>query len=187
MTDPYVNCPVFENQNYLIRLIMPSDDRDLFLVYSDEKAVPFFNSDNCSSEFHYTQLEHMQGAIEFWLQEYRRRRFVRWTIIDKRIPQAVGTIELFNRHAGDYFDNCGLLRLDLRSDYEHEEEILEILSMIIQPAFALFDCGMIATKIPAFAGERKKAAERAGFSYSEEKLIGGDDRKVYQDYYVMLK
>ena len=179
---------MFENENYLLRFVEASDAPDLFLVYSDEKAVPFFNSDNCNGDdFHYTLLEHMQGAIDAWHSEYDRKGFVRWTIIDKKICQAIGTIELFNRQAEDYFNNCGILRLDLRSDYEQEGNIFAILSLITQPAFELFDCSMIATKVPSFASERKSAIEQLGFTASEEKLIGGHDGKIYTDYYVLMK
>ena len=45
MVNPYEKCPVYENENYLLRLVETSDAPDLLLVYSDEKAVPFFNSD----------------------------------------------------------------------------------------------------------------------------------------------
>ena len=38
-------------------------------------------------------------------------------LLMKNTNCAMGTIELFNRKAKDYFNNCGLLRLDLRSDY----------------------------------------------------------------------
>ncbi len=188
MVNPYEKCPVYENENYLVRFIETSDAPDLFLVYSDEKAVPFFNSDNCNGDdFHYTLLEHMQGAIDAWHLEYKRKGFVRWSIIDKSIHHAVGTIELFNRQADDYFNNCGLLRLDLRSDYEHKENIFEILSLITLPAFELFDCQMIATKVPDFAYERKMAVEQLGFTESKEKLIGGHDQKIYTNYYILKK
>lgn len=184
--NPYEKCPVYENENYLLRLIEASDAADLLLVYSDEKAVPFFNSDNCNGDdFHYATLERMQSAVEFWLQAHTKGWFVRWVIIDKKIGHAIGTIELFNRQAKDYFNNCGLLRLDLRSDYERTESIFEILSLIVPPAFELFDCQMVATKIPSFASERKTAVEKLGFALSEEALVGGDDGKVYKDYYVL--
>lgn len=184
--NPYENCPVFENENYLLRLVESSDAPDLLEVYSDEKAVPFFNSDNCNGDdFHYTTLERMRNAIEFWLWEYREGRYVRWSVLDKNIHKAIGTIELFNRSADDYFNNCGLLRLDLKSDYEHAGNIHEIMSLVIPPAFTLFDCPMIATKIPPFATERKAAMEQVGFAASEEKLIGGHDGKAYTEYYVL--
>ena len=60
MMNPYEKCPVFENENYLIRLIDDLDAPDLLLVYSDEKAVAFFNSDNCGGDdFHMTRLEYV--------------------------------------------------------------------------------------------------------------------------------
>lgn len=194
MVSPYEKCPILENEKYQLRLVEISDAPDLLLVYSDEKAVPFFNSDNCNGDdFHYTTLERMQSAIDFWLWAYRDKGFVRWAIVDKNTRQAVGTIELFNRRAidgqkpSDYFNECGLLRLDLRSDYEYADRIQEILSLIVPPAFELFACRMIATKIPPFADQRKAAAEQLGFALSEEKLIGGDDNRVYSDYFVLLK
>ena len=146
MVNPYEKCPIYENENYLLRLVETSDASDLLQVYSDEKAVPYFNSDNCNGDdFHYTTLERMQSAIGFWLWAYQDKGFVRWAVIDKNARQAIGTIELFNRQAQDYFNNCGLLRLDLRSDYERTECIREILSLIVPPAFELFVCRMIAT------------------------------------------
>lgn len=185
---PYEQCPVYQNENYLLRLVEFADAPDLLKVYSDEKAVPFFNSDNCNGDnFHYTSLERMQRAIEFWLWAYGDKGFVRFSIIDKKEDHAIGTIELFNRKANDYFNNCGLLRLDIRSDYERAEYIFEILSLILSPAFKLFDCEMIATKIPPFADERITAAKQIGFSKSEEKLLGGDDGKIYTDYYTLFK
>ena len=52
MTNPYEKCPVFENEKYLLRYIEAGDAPDLLLVYSDEKAWPIFNSDNCTGDFH---------------------------------------------------------------------------------------------------------------------------------------
>lgn len=197
MVSPYEKCPIYENENYLLRLVETADASDLLQVYSDEKAVPYFNSDNCNGDdFHYTTLERMQSAIDFWLWAYQDKGFVRWAIIDKKAKQAIGTIELFNRGGNDqgqdsqsapkdYFNNCGLLRLDLRSDYERSSSIREIMSLIVPPTFELFACQMIATKIPPFAVQRRDAAEQLGFVASEEKLIGGDDHKVYTDYFVL--
>lgn len=194
MVNPYDKCPILENENYRLRLVEAEDAPDLLRVYADEKAVPFFNGDNCNGDdFHYTTLERMQSAVEFWLWAYKDRGFVRWAIVDRHVGQAIGTIELFNRRAPegekprDYFNECGLLRLDLRSDYEETEKIGEILSLIVSPAYELFGCQMIATKIPPAAVGRREAAEQMGFRLSEEKLIGGDDNKVYGDYYVLLK
>lgn len=45
--DVYLNCPVLESENYIIRLMRPGDAEYLLAVYSDKLALPFFNSDNC--------------------------------------------------------------------------------------------------------------------------------------------
>ena len=183
--DVYENCPIYENEYYMLRMTNKEDKADLLKVYSDEKSVPFFNSDNCGGDdFYYTTEKRMEQAIEFWHWEYDRQGFVRWTIVSKETNEAVGTIELFHREAEDYFTNCGLLRLDIRSDYEITSEIVKILELIIEPAYVLFQCDKIATKAIDLAVERISALKRLGFKYSEEKLIGHDGTE-YDSYYVL--
>lgn len=187
MMNPYVNCPVYENENYVLRMVKKQDAEDLLKVYSDENAVPLFNSDNCGGDdFRYTTESRMKKAIEYWIWEYNRQGFVRWAVFSKVADGAIGTIEFFNRKADDYFNNCGILRLDLRSDYEQEEKIFEILPLFIPSAFDLFNCQMIATKIPSFASERKMAVSRLNFVATEETLIG-HDKTIYTDYFVVRK
>lgn len=187
MSNVYEICPQFENRTYLLRLVMEDDYKDLLKVYSDEKAVPFFNSDNCGGDdFYYTTESRMKEVIKYWLWEYNRRGFARWSVIDKNTNEAIGTIELFHRDSDDYFTNCGLLRLDLRSDYQTATEIENILSLIIQPTFELFDCDKIATKAIPEAKERRKALSNMGFVFSKEKLIGHDGTS-YNYYFVFEK
>lgn len=105
---------------------------------------------------------------------------------DKQGGCVIGTIELFHRDAADYFTDCGLLRLDIRSDYEREEEIVRIVSLILEPAFVLFRCGKIATKAVPGAVERIKSLKRLGFAATEEKVIGHDGTR-YGDYFVVVR
>lgn len=185
--DVYKTCPQFENGHFLLRYVSLDDCSDLLKVYSDKKAVSFFNSDNCYGDnFHYTTKERMKEAIEYWFFEYERKGFVRWSIINKSTQEAIGTIELFRRKSKDYFTNCGLLRLDLRSDYEKTDKIIDILSTILQPTFKLFHCNMIATKAIPDARERIEALKNLGFSLSNKKLIGHDGTE-YDNYYVIHK
>lgn len=187
MQDVYAICPEFENARYRIRLLAETDCSDLLNVYSDKEAVPFFNSDNCNGDdFYYTTEERMKQAIDFWFWEYGRRGFVRWSIVDKRAEEVIGTIELFHRNADDYFTNCGLLRLDLRSDYETVKEIEEILTLIVPPAFELFDCDKVATKAIPEAAERRSVLAKMNFVLSDEKVIGHDGTE-YTDYFVFMK
>ncbi len=182
--DVYEACPVFEDVRYRIRLLTREDAADLLKVYSDEKAIPFFNSDNCGGDdFRYGTEERMRQAVEYWLWEYGRRGFVRWSVVDKRTEEAVGTMELFRREADDASDGCGILRLDLRSDYEVEGEIFDLLGRIVPPAYGLFGCRQILTKAIPAAVERRRALEKFGFIPWENRLVGHDWTE-YGDYFV---
>ena len=98
----------------------------------------------------------------------------------------IGTIELFHRDAEDYFTNCGLLRLDIRSDYEKSNMVENILSLIVPETFEWFDCDKVATKAKAQAVERRNALSKMGFALAEEKLIGHDGTE-YGDYFLLYK
>ena len=185
MQDVYEYCPYFENNKFLLRLISPKDTVDLLNVYSDPASVSFFNSDNChGDDFCYKTLERMKQAVDFWIFSYSERYFVRWTIIDKKTREAVGTIELFHREADEYFYECGLLRLDLRSDYETAAHIKNIISLIKESTFDLFYCKIIATKAVPEATERIKALHELGFAPSEKMIVGGDGTR-YGHYYIL--
>lgn len=86
--------------------------------------------------------------------------------------------------AEDYFNNCGMLRLDLRSDYEKQDMIEDILAIIIPKTKELFSCEMIATKAIPMAKERIRALENMGFCLSDEFVVGHNGTK-YDSYYVL--
>lgn len=184
MAGVYEKVPVFENERWILRKTGNEDAKDLFEVYSDQKAVPFFNSDNCDGDtFYYDTMEKMEKAIDFWESSYKGRWFVRWSIIDKVKNKAIGTIELFHRNSTDNFNNTGLLRLDLRSDYEAENTIIDILGLILKDTYESFECDKIATKAFAPATERIKALEILGFAETPNHLVGHDGTE-YDSYYI---
>ena len=186
MKDVYENCPEFEDGRYLIRYVRKEDADDLLEVYSDKNALPFFNSDNCDGDnFYYPTKERMEKAIGFWLWSYENRWFVRWTVIDKDVSKAIGTIEMFRREADDDFNGVGVLRLDVRSDYEKTDVLQELLEIFVPSAYELFDCDEIISKIPVYAIERIEAAEKCGFKKSDSFLIGTNDHYAYKDYWTV--
>lgn len=179
----YEQCPVISGERFQLRQTVMEDWEDLLAVYSDPLSVPIFNSDNCTGDFYITAEEDMRRMIEFWLMEYGMGYYVRWSIIDRGNGRAVGTIELFNRKAGDFFNNVGLLRLDLRSDYENEDSITALMSTLLPHVEEMFSCNTVATKIPPCAAARRRAMESLGFVATPEKVMGHDGR-AYGDYYL---
>lgn len=183
----YEECPVLENENYLLRFVEYGDAPFLLSVYSDKKSVPLFNSDNChGDDFYYESLERMQEAVMYWIREYEANSFVRWSVIDKKTKEVVGTIEVFHRKSQDYFNQCGLLRMDLRSDYETENCIGNLLGILVTPIYHLFKCKTIVTKAIPLAKERIKALKNMKFYLSDHKLLGHDST-VYENYWILLK
>lgn len=185
--DIFENCPVLENDNFKVRLLEENDVDDLLRVYSDKHALPYFNSDNCNgSNFYCAVREHMEDAIKYWLLEYyENKSFVRFSIVDKKDGKAIGTIEMFRRTSEDSYNGCGLLRLDVRSDYEKTEPVYDILSLVVAPFYDWFGCTAIITKGALYAIDRIEALKKMGFISSPELLKGGD--MFYNDYWIRKK
>ncbi len=176
-------CPAFENNELLIILIDMDDLAGLYKVYSDEDAVPFFNSDNChGDDFYYPTLEQMKKALKFWVDSYRKKYFVRLTIISKENLEVIGTLEAFHRDSNDAYNNTCLVRLDLRSDYEEASYVKDIFELIEIPFLNLFNTTTIVTKIPVYANERHEALTSIGYLASDKPLVG-DDGTEYFNYY----
>lgn len=179
----YEHCPEVLGDRFLLRLVEREDCGDLLKVYSDMAAVPLFNSDNChGDDFCYPTFERMKQAIDFWLWSYEQRFFVRWSIVDREAGCAIGTIELFHRDSEDSYNGCAVLRLDLRSDYEGEAEIADILCLVVPRTYEWFSTDRIITKAKPMACARIEALKQMGFVPSDAPLVGHDGTK-YGDYW----
>lgn len=169
----YEKCPEFESEKFLVRLFQTEDCNDLLKVYSDKHALPFFNSDNCDGDnFYYATEKRMAEAVSFWHMAYENGWFVRLSIVDKTVSSVIGTVELCLRVSEDAFHNMGILRVDVRSDYDQEDALYDIFSLITPKLEELLGCKGVLTKAPIYAVERIKAIQKAGFTKSEHLLIG---------------
>ena len=182
----YEACPVLESENFLFRQVKEEDCDDLLKVYSDKYALPFFNSDNCDGDnFYYATGERMAEAIAFWHLSYKNGWFARLSIVDKGESNVIGTIELCLRVSEDVFDHMGILRIDVRSDYEKEDVLYEIAALITPHLSELLGCSGIITKVPIYAVERTKAFQKAGFVKSEH-LLTGKTGYAYDGYWTAV-
>ncbi len=180
----YEKCPVLESKRFLLRFVQKEDCDDLLKVYSDLQAVPLFNGDNChGDDFHYSTRERMMQAIDFWIFSYNNQYFVRWSIIEKKNGEIVGTVELFQREALNGKGTTALLRLDLRSDYEQADILKELLVLLHKPACEMFDSVSVTTKAAPVACIRRKVLEELEYQESSVWLTG-DDGTRYGHYYV---
>ncbi len=181
----YEECPDLESELFLLRLVENDDCDELLEVYSDKNALPFFNSDNCDGDnFYYATKERMTEAIEFWNLSYENGWFVRLSIVDKAVSSVIGTVELCLRVSEDEFNNMGILRVDVRSDYEKEDVLKDIFALITPHLSDILGCNGVLTKAPIYAVERIKAIQKVGFIKSEHLLIGKQGY-AYDGYWTM--
>ena len=161
----YEFCPTLESDKFILRLFQEEDCDELLKVYSDKNALPFFNSDNCDGDnFYYATKERMAEALAFWKMSYENGWFARLSIIDKTSSEVIGTVELCLRISEDVYHNMGILRIDVRSDYEKDDALYDITALIAPRLPELLNCNGVITKVPIYAVERAKAMQKAGFT-----------------------
>lgn len=187
--DIYEKCPVLENDNFIVRLLDVNDVDDLLNVYSDKQALPYFNSDGCNGDnFYCATTEHMKNAVKYWsIEYYENRGFVRFSIVDKNAGKVIGTIEMFRRESEDYYNDCGVLRLDVGSGYEKTKLIYDVLSLVVVPFYDWFGCSNIITKAAVYAIDRIEALKKMNFIKSSEPLMGQHQNMIYYDYWMREK
>lgn len=179
MKNAYEVCPTYKNKYITLRQTILEDTQELLKCYFDNKAVPFFNSDNChGDDFYYTSMERMKQAIEFWNYSYSNRYFVRWTIILNSTNEIIGTIEMFHRIAQDDFNHYGVLRIDLKSKYENQKVIDAVLDIVNESFYSLFDVKSIITKGFPAAKERLISLKKKGFIPLDKQFM------IYDNYFV---
>lgn len=177
--DIYEECPIYQNDLILLKQTTEDDIEELLKCYSDVNSVPLFNSDNChGDDFHYITVERMKKAFDFWEYSYKNKYFVRWTVIDDDSHEKIGTVEMFHRNADDKFNHHGVLRLDLRSEYEKQKYIEPIIKIVNQNFYEAFNVKNILTKAIPMATERIEVLKRNGYETLNEKLM------TYGDYFI---
>ena len=157
--NPYEECPVYETPSFTLRLVQENDANDLLACYSDPKAVANMNADHCTSDFYYTTHEQMRECIAFWLVEYARGAYVRFSIIAKASGKAVGTVEIFG---GEY----GVLRIDIATAYETEKYIDEFVTLAMDSFIDDFEIETLVIKA-AHTPVRLKVIDKYGFALSQ--------------------
>lgn len=177
----YEVCPVIDTEHLTLRLVRKEDAGGLLKVYSDRRAWPFFNADNCTSDFCYTRLPEMIECINMWRWSYAHGYFVRWTILHGDTP--VGTAEMFRRDGGRRGEGCGVLRIDVASRYERERVFDELLPALLPCLHAGFGCQQVLTKAFAGSPERCASLRRHGFAPAPG-AVRRSDGTPCEDYWV---
>ncbi|MCI8921504.1 MAG: GNAT family N-acetyltransferase [Acutalibacter sp.] len=157
----------YETASFALRQVVPEDAPALLRCYGDAEAVALMNGDNCSRGFYCATLADMESYIRIWQGE----GYARPAVIDKQTGEVIGTLEIFGGEAG-------VLRVDLRRDYEREDVLRELYTLALREFTRDFPMGALVTKAPPAAKARRKVLEALGFA-------GPEAFRGYPDYYRM--
>ena len=152
MKNIYEQCPTYETESFILRMVKIEDAADLLCCYSDRENVKTFNADFCTSDFYYSTVEEMENCIRFWLEEYQKQYYVRFSVIPTSNNKA---IEIFGGEAG-------VLRIDLSSEYNTENSFTEIIKLAIEQFIDDFKIDSIKIKTLNIS-EKINCIEALGF------------------------
>ncbi len=155
----------YETEHFLLRQVREEDAPALMACYADPAAVARMNADNCLRGFLCRTEEDLRAYIAIWQSE----DYARPAVIDKATGQVIGTLEIFG-------GETGVLRVDLRSDYETPEALRELYTLAMEKFPADFPMGAMVTKAPIEAPARRAVLAELGFS-------GPESFRGYGDYY----
>ncbi len=178
--DVFTVCPEYETGHFKIRKLEAGDVEELFPCYSDPEAARYFNGDCCGDDFYYTDKEKFRECVEYWLSRYEARDFVRWSILDKGTGLLVGTIEVCPslKYAVDG-KMMGILRIDLRSEYEKQAVLEELMDILMVNIYEDFQVASVIMKIQKDAEERQKLIKKYQFVSAKEEC-----NISLEDYYI---
>jgi len=184
--NPFVKCPEYETENFLVTQIKMEDAEDLFEVYSDLITRKHMNNDNCGGEWPCDSLEVVQKGIKSWIQEYEDKYYIRWTITQKNSMKHIGTIELAPAPGRlRFFDGIcttGILRVDIKSELETAEVFSEIYEMTNTEMIEVFGIEKIITK-----GNFSETERIRGLENSKYKRLPDNEIIPYPNYYISYK
>lgn len=184
--NPFISCPEYETENFLMRKISMEHAEDLFEVYSDLITRKHMNNDNCGGEWPCHTLEIVKEGIRSWEKEFDDKYYIRWSILRKSDMKSIGTIELAPAPGVlRFFDGIcctGILRVDLKSELEKEEIFSEIYKMTRSEMIEQFGIEKIITKGNPDELDRIKGLENSRyFKLPDYEIIS------YPNYYISYK
>ncbi len=179
--NPFDECPIYETENFIFRLVNENDADDLFVVYTDPITLKHENRDGFSGEWNLKSADELKNV---WQKEYKNREFVRWSIINKEISRVIGTIEIAPIPWGKWFFGpeapIGILRVDLLSSFEKQEYFTEIINMMATKLADDFEVTKIIMKSPPNQPNKVNALILNHFHpYTSEEF-------KYDDYYIRI-
>lgn len=168
---PFIYCPRLKNNRIRIRQLRLDDADKLLSCYQQQgKAPTYFNLDFSNETIPCQNKEQVKNLLKFYLSQSKSKKSVYWTVIDLFNNNSIGVISITPLEKNEDYKNVGLLRMDIKSEYETKEIISAILNMTEQ-LYELFDLNTIISKAWLTSRHRINAMLENGFKESFDRYL----------------
>jgi len=159
--------PVYETEHFMLRQVKMKDAADLVECYAHPTLAVQGSAHGCivgPGGYGSKNKKEMRAFIRFWLEAYHKHHaYVRWSVIDRQSGAVVGTIEGGGFGILSKDTNGIMLMIDLVAPYETEVFVSELLQLIIDKFYSLFNADILVIYGMPGADVRLNALAAAGF------------------------
>lgn len=146
--------PELETKHFLLREVKEKDCKDIYDIYSIEEAVRYQQIEPMQS------MEQAQKAVNYFLNAYKNKKFVRWCIADKSSDKVVGLITL---HDFDNWNSRAEIGYMLNKKYWGQGIGSEAGQKVIEYAFEVIELHRIEALIHPDNIASIKLSKKLGF------------------------
>lgn len=166
----------------MIQALNKDHQEDLYQVYSDKITRLQMNKD--FDRVSYDTFDQFKTHLDKWIKAYDQRQVIRWVISHKESQKLIGCMTLCPSPASlQFFDgtcSTGLLKLDLLSGFNSQDQMRELYSLTNTDIIELFGIEKIITK--AIDSDRIYALDQSAY-----KRLPDYELVSYANYYVSYK
>ena len=151
----YQECYAYQGRRVTLRKIEISDAEDLLRCYAE-----------------FETLEKMLEEIQLWLNSYDKEELVCWSIVLNETHRTIGTVKMSG------IEKRGFLKLDLERRYEEDKMLRDVLRIVDNFFYDLFEVTEIVTRCEEENEIRKGALSQSGYKVLNEAVNGFDDNYI---------
>ncbi|MGH4123157.1 MAG: GNAT family N-acetyltransferase [Clostridium sp.] len=130
--------PMLETERFILREVVETDYPAIYDIYSDEDAVKYQQIKSMST------IEQAKKSVEFFINGFKTKKFIRWCIALKKNDDVIGLITL---HDFDIWNSKSEIGYMLNKKYWGQNIMSEVSKKVIDYAFEVIELNRIEALI----------------------------------------
>lgn len=150
----FMEFPWLETERFILREVRMEDCKDIYDIYCDEEAVRFQGITNMTS------IEQAKRSVNFFLNGFVDKKFVKWGIARKEDNKIIGIITLHHIDAWSFRAEIGYM---LNRKFWRKHVMSEVAEKVIEYAFKEVELNRIEAHAHPDNIASIKLCEKLGF------------------------